>query len=71
MSTAMFVRWQSRKRQKLDIGPYGGHVRASGKEVRNRRGSFLRTRVRADGSVGQDVRWTAVIVECMRIASRP
>jgi hypothetical protein len=39
--------------------------------VRNERGSILHTRRRADGSVGQDARWTAVIVESVRIDGKP
>ena len=64
--------WESRKRQQPDIGHSESYVRnAAGKEVRNKRKSFLRTRKRADGSVGQDVRWTAVIVESVRVYGTP
>ena len=66
----MGVRWESRKRQP-DIGHSESYVRnAAGKEV-NKRRSFLRTRKRADGSVGQDVRGTAVIVESVRVYGTP
>ena len=37
----------------------------------NKRGSLLHTRRRADGSIGQDVRWTAIVVENKRIDGRP
>ena len=67
----MFVRWQSRKRQRPDIGYYEGDVRDEFGPVYNRRGSCLRTRKRADGSIGQDVRWTAVIVESVRVDGKP
>lgn len=67
----MYVRWQSRKRQQPDIGDYGPQLRDEFGLVRNARGSYLRTRHRADGSVGQDVRWTAVIVESVRIDGKP
>ena len=68
----MYVRWQSRKRQRPDLGPCEGYVHdEAGKEVRNERGSFLRTRRRADGSIGQDVRWTAILVEGERVDGKP
>ena len=68
----MYVRWQSRKRQRPDLGPCEGYVYdEAGKEVRNERGSSLRTRRRADGSVGQDVRWTAILVEGERVDGKP
>ena len=68
----MYVRWQGRKRQKPDIGSWHGEVRdAAGKYVWNERGSLLRTRLRADGSVGQDVRWNAVLVESVRVNGKP
>src|SRR4029077_15061736 len=71
-TTAMYGRWQSRKRQHPDLGPCEGYVHdEAGKEVRNERGAALRTRRRADGSVGQDVRWTAILVEGKRIDGRP
>jgi len=43
----------------------------AGRRVWNKRGSLLHTRRRADGSVGQDVRWTAILVEGKRIDGRP
>jgi hypothetical protein len=68
----MYVRWQSRKRQQPDVGPSAGEVRdKAGRYVRNERGSILHTRRRADGSIGQDVRWTAILVEGKRIDGRP
>ena len=54
------------------LAPCEGYVHdEAGKEVRNERGAALRTRRRADGSVGQDVRWTAILVEGKRIDGRP
>ena len=68
----MYVRWQSRKRQQPEFGSYAGKVHdKAGRPVRNKRGSLLHTRRRADGSVGQDVRWTAIIVENVRICGQP
>jgi hypothetical protein len=46
-------------------------VTRPGRYVRNERGSILHTRRRADGSIGQDVRWTAILVEGKRIDGRP
>ena len=67
----MYLRWQSRKRQTPAAGGWCGEVRdKAGKTVYNERGSFLRTRKRADGSIGQDVHWKAVIVENVRIDGR-
>ena len=43
----------------------------AGRRVWNKRGSLLHTRRRADGSIGQDDRWTAVVVENMRIDGKP
>jgi hypothetical protein len=68
----MYVRWQSRKRQQPEFGGSAGEVRdKAGRRVWNKRGSLLHTRRRADGSIGQDVRWTAVVVENMRIDGKP
>jgi hypothetical protein len=68
----MFVKWQGRKRQQPELGGYEGEVRdAAGKTVYNKRGSYLHTRKRADGSIGQDVCWTAVIVEAVRVYGQP
>ena len=68
----MYVRWQSRKRQQPEFGGRAGEVRdKAGRRVWNKRGSLLHTRRRADGSIGQDVRWTAVVVENMRIDGKP
>jgi hypothetical protein len=68
----MYVRWQSRKRQPPEFGGTAGEVRdKAGRRVWNKRGSLLHTRRRADGSIGQDVRWTAVVVENMRIDGKP
>ena len=54
------------------IWRHAGKVRdKAGRLVRNKRGSLLHTRRRADGSIGQDVRWTAIIVENMRIDGKP
>ncbi len=68
----MYVRWQSRKRQQPEFGGSAGEVRdKAGRRAWNKRGSLLHTRRRADGSIGQDVRWTAVVVENMRIDGKP
>jgi hypothetical protein len=68
----MYVRWQARKRQRLDLGPSHGEVRdEAGEVVYNERGNYLQTRLREDGSVGQDVRWSAVLVESVRVGGRP
>jgi len=68
----MYVRWQSRKRQSPAFGGWVEIVRdAKGKPVRNKRGSFLRTRKRADGSIGQDVHWRAILVENLRVDGQP
>jgi hypothetical protein len=68
----MYLRWQSRKRQTPAAGGWCDEVRdKAGKTVYNERGSFLRTRKRADGSIGQDVHWKAVIVENVRIDGQP
>jgi hypothetical protein len=64
----MFVRWQARKRHRPEYGPWHGEVHdEDGELVYNERGNYLKTRQRADGSVGQDVRWKAVLVESMRV----
>jgi hypothetical protein len=42
-----------------------------GKYVRYKRGKLQHTRQRADGSADQDVRWTAVIVESVRVNGKP
>src|SRR5215471_963005 len=68
----MYVRWQSRKRQAPAFGGWSGDVRDKrGKTVYNKRGIPLRTRKRADGSVGQDVRWRAMLVESVRVDGQP
>ena len=67
----MYVRWQSRKRQQPEFGRWDGEVRNRHGRVRNMRGSILHTRKRADGSVGQDVHWKAVLVEKTRIDGKP
>jgi hypothetical protein len=68
----MYVRWQARKRQQPDVGYSHGVLRdEDGVPVWNQRGSPLRTRQRADGSVGQDVRWNAVLVEAVRVGGKP
>jgi hypothetical protein len=68
----MFMRWQSRKRQQPDIGPWHDALRdETGECVRNKRWDLLRTRIRADGTVGLDVRWSAVIVESVRVNGKP
>jgi hypothetical protein len=68
----MYVRWQSRKRQQPEYGLYAGKVcDRNGKPVRNKRGSILHLRRRADGSLGQDVTWTAILVEALRIDGQP
>ena len=68
----MYVRWQTRKRQQPEVGRPAGKVHdKAGKPVRNKRGSLLHTRRRADGSIGQDVRWTAIIVENVRTCGQP
>ncbi len=68
----MFVRWQGRKLQKPAIGPFVGEVRdATGEPVRNKRGSLLRTRQREDGTMGQDVRWFAVLIQAVRVNGKP
>ena len=60
----MYVRWQERKRQQPDIGARHG-------ALRDETESFLHTRGRADGSVGRDIRWNAVVVESARVNGRP
>jgi hypothetical protein len=69
----MYLRWQARKRQQPAFGYSHGNVsdEEGWKPVRNRRGSLLRTRLRADGSVGQDVHWNAVLVESVRVGGKP
>ena len=67
----MYVRWQSRKRQRPAFGGWHGEVRDEFGYVYNKRDSLLRTRKRADGSIGQDVRWTAVLVESVRTCGQP
>jgi hypothetical protein len=59
----MFIRWHSRKRNRPYIGPSAGPVRVAGRIVRDKHGIPLLTRRRADGTVAQDVRWGAVLVE--------
>ena len=60
----MYVRWQERKRQQPGVDARHG-------ELRDETETFLHTRGRADGSVGQDIRWTAVVVESVRVNGRP
>ena len=68
----MYVRWQGRKRHSPAFGGWHGVVLDEiGEPVRNERRTPLTTRRRADGSVGQDVRWTAVVVESVRINGKP
>jgi hypothetical protein len=66
----MYLRWQSRKRNRPDIGHYGDVIRdAEGyAALRDRRGGVLRT-CRDTGT--QDVRWAAIIVESVRIDGKP
>jgi hypothetical protein len=66
----MFVRWHSRKRNRPYIGPSAGKVRIAGRIARDKHGRPLLTRRRADGTVGQDVRWEAVLVESPWIDGR-
>ena len=66
----MFIRWHSRKRNRPYIGPSAGPVRVAGRIVRDKHGIPLLTRRRADGTVAQDVRWTAVLVESPWIDGR-
>ena len=66
----MFIRWHNRKRNRPYIGPSAGKVRAAGRIVRDKRDRPLLTRRRADGTVAQDVRWTAVLVESPWIDGR-
>ena len=58
----MYVRWQERKQPGVD---------ARHGELRDETETFLHTRGRADGSVGQDIRWTAVVVESVRVNGSP
>jgi hypothetical protein len=68
----MYVRWQKRKRQNPFLGPIVGSVKdGSGRYVRNRRGSLLRTRRHADGSIKQDTRWSVILVESVRVNGKP
>lgn len=68
----MYVRWQSRKRNRPDIGPYASEVLDDdGYRLQDRRGGLLRTRKRADGTLAQDVRWTAILVESVRVDGEP
>jgi hypothetical protein len=65
----MYVRWQARKRHRPEW--HDGLRDEAGEPVYNERGSRLVTRQRADGSVGQDVRWNAVLVEGFRVDGKP
>jgi hypothetical protein len=68
----MYVRWQARKRHQPKYGySHGAVCDEAGEPVYNERGNYLQTRQRADGSVGQDVRWSAVLVENTRVNGRP
>ena len=66
----MFVRWHSRKRNRPYVGPSAGQVRVAGRIARDKHGRPLLTRRRADGTVAQDVRWGAVLVESPWIDGR-
>ena len=68
----MYVRWQSRKRQQPAFGYWHDVVRdKTGDVVRNERWTPLTARKRADGSIGQDVSWKAVLVENVRVDGKP
>jgi len=65
----MYVRWQSRKRERPAFGRDGDKVKdARGRPIHNKRGTYLR--VRADTGT-QDVRWSAVVVESVRVNGKP
>ena len=66
----MFIRWHSRKRNRPYIAPSAGQVRAAGRIVRDKHGIPLLTRRRADGTVAQDARWAAMLVESPWIDGR-
>lgn len=68
----MYVRWQSRKRQSPDFGSWEAALQDKrGNTVYNERGTAVVTRKRADGSIAQDVRWSAIVVENVRVDGKP
>jgi hypothetical protein len=65
----MFVRWQSRVRNRPQFGHYGA-------EVKDKRGNLLRDErlgilLTCKATGRQDVRWSAILVETARVDGKP
>ena len=59
-TTSMYIRWQSRKRRFPQFGRWGKRVRGERKLAYTR-----------EGTSKQDVHWSAILVENVRIDGRP
>src|SRR5262245_62089640 len=68
----MYLRWQGRKRQTPCFGSWAGEAQDEhGEPLRNRRWNLIRLREASDGTLKQDIHWTAILCENVRINGRP